>query len=223
MNALRPLTLLLCSAGLCAFVGLSALTQVGCTTTPAPRAERHELLPAGTVAVFSRRSTGSYGEASGPVTWAFQPGTWEGRAVVMARSDKAGAAVMDAATFGVVATLDGAGRVVYAFDPPWGHPWPLEPGRQWTTRHQLKLMRSGQVLPVETTWTVEAREQVSVPAGTFMTWRVRSVDSLGETQVVWSAPEQGLHIVRRILDRTASAPQGAGHLEGELVSVQRPQ
>lgn len=44
----------------------------------------------------------------------------------------------------------------------------------------------------------------------------------GETTMQWAAPGLGLVIVKRILDRPASHPLGSGHLEGELVSVQRP-
>lgn len=196
-----------------------ALFATACSTTP-PGA--YVPLPEGTVSTYHRVSNGSYGNGEGLVTWDHRAGTWQGRPVVMAVSPQAGTNVMDAGTHQVVAVLNTAGQPTMSFDPPNGPRYPLEVGQAWTAKTQMTLHARNQTLPYEVSYRVEAYESVTVPAGTFMAFRLRYSDNFGETFTVWSAPAQGIATVKRILDRPATHPQGAGHLEGVLTSLKRP-
>ncbi len=178
--------------------------------------------PMGTVLSYHRVSNGSYGSASGRIDWMRGTATWQGAPVVTAESPQAGKQYYDAATHGIVAVLNPAGQATVTYDPPLGHVYPLEVGKRWTSQHVLTLYPSGRKLNYEIRYHVEAMEQVQVPAGAFSTWRVVSTDSLGETQRVWTAPEVGVGTVKRVLDRAPTHPQGAGHLEGELIAQTRP-
>jgi hypothetical protein len=199
--------------------GLTALLAAGCATPP-PGA--YVPLPEGTVSVYHRTSTGSYGHADGPVSWSHQRGTWQGRPVLMAVSPQAGTNVTDPDTHQLVAVLNGAGQPVNSFSPPMGPRYPLEVGQAWTATSQLTLHSRNTTVPYEVKYRVEAYEPVTVPAGTFMAYRLRYTDNFGESFTVWTAPAQGIATVKRVLDRPATHPQGAGHLEGVLTSVKRP-
>ncbi len=77
-------------------------------------------------------------------------------------------------------------------------------------------------MPLQINYRVAAREVVTVPAGTFTTWKVLGTDSLSEVQRQGTAAEPGLPTIKRISDRPATHPQGAGHLEGGLTAVRKP-
>jgi hypothetical protein len=66
--------------------------------------------------------------------------------------------------------------------------------------------------------TVEAFEEVTVPAGTFKAFRVRASNNMGEQSVNWLSPELGLFVKGRT-ERTAEHPAGAGVREMELKTV----
>lgn len=198
---------------------LPLLLAAGCATAP-PGAFVPQ--PDGTVTVFHRVSSGSYGTVEGLVTWAHQAGTWQGRPVVMAVSQQAGTNVLDAERHQMIASLNAAGQPMMSFDPPVGVRYPLEVGQAWTARHQMTVHARNTTVPYEVSYRVEAYESVTVRAGTFMAFRVRYSDNFGESFTLWTAPAQGLSTVKRILHRPATHPQGAGHLEGELVSVRQP-
>lgn len=195
------------------------LLSAGCASTPTGA---YVPLPEGTVSTFHRVSSGSYGNADGLVAWDHRAGTWQGKPVLMAVSPQAGTNVMDAGTHQLLAVLNTAGQPVTTFDPPTGPRYPLEVGQAWTARSQMTLHTRNTTLPYEVSYRVEAYESVTVPAGTFMAFRLHYTDNFGETFTVWTAPAQGIATVKRILHRPATHPQGAGHLEGVLTSVKRP-
>jgi hypothetical protein len=204
---------------LAAAASITTLFAAGCATTP-PGA--YVPLPEGTVSVYQRTSTGSYGTADGLVSWNHTSGTWQGRPALLAVSPQAGTNVMDPATHQLVAVLNTAGQPVNSFNPPTGPRYPLEVGQAYTVKSQMTLHARNTTVPYEVNYRVEAYESVTVPAGTFMAYRLRYSDNFGETFTVWSAPAQGIATVKRVLDRPATHPQGAGHLEGVLTSVKRP-
>jgi hypothetical protein len=59
-----------------------------------------------------------------------------------------------------------------------------------------------------------------VPAGTFKSFKVSTVTSLGEESLVWFSPELGI-FVKQSLKRTGMHRQGAGTREIELLSYKR--
>ena len=64
---------------------------------------------------------------------------------------------------------------------------------------------------------VEAYEDVTVPAGTFKAFKVRTTDTMGNDNVVWFSPELGI-FVKQNNRRTAQHAQGPGTRDIELVS-----
>jgi hypothetical protein len=82
-------------------------------------------------------------------------------------------------------------------------------------------MANGKTTPHDNACRVEAREDVTVPAGTFATYRIACTSRRGLDVVQWYAPEPGL-IVRQVQKRTAANPfGGAGSREEQLVSIDR--
>jgi hypothetical protein len=192
----------------------------GCATAPAPG--QYVAAPAGTVTTYHRVSSGSYGNVDNTVTWTHTLGDWQGRPAVLAVSPQAGTTVYDPQSHGTIANLSPAGQPVTSFDPPMGMRFPLEVGKSWTDQHKLTVHARGATMPYEIRYRVEAYESITVPAGTYMAFRVQMSDSFGEQYTYWTAPSRGLGTIRRVLDRPPTHPQGAGHLEGVLTSEKRP-
>jgi hypothetical protein len=203
-------------------IGSGALLAAGCATPPSRPPGVYVPAPIGTVATYHRKSSGSYGTVDGTVQWTHGLKEWQGRAVIASVSPQAGTNLVDPTTGALIATLDTAGRPTFSYDPPLGYEWPLEVGKTWTSRHMVTNHANQRTTPIEVTNKVEAHEDVTVPAGTFKSYRLRITTSLGEVTQQWTMPSQGLGTVKRILDRPATHPMGAGHLEGELTALTRP-
>ena len=60
---------------------------------------------------------------------------------------------------------------------------------------------------------------VTVPAGTFDAWRVTMTDSFGFRQTTWSVPSRMGMYAKRVSERPAGHPQGAGVQTLELSRV----
>lgn len=191
----------------------------GCAVAQ-PVAERLEPVPVGTVTTFNRVSSGSYGSGTGQVVWTYGEAVWQGQRVLDARNSAGGGTYHDPASFGILAMLNAAGQPVMTLSPPLVLDFPLTVGKTWTSRHTITLQPSGQQVPYEAKWSVQAHEQVTVPAGTFMAFKVVRVGSDQETETRWISLEPGLPLVKRILERLPEHRQGAGRQEGELVSYQ---
>lgn len=198
----------------------AALFQ-GCATSP-PVAERFVSVQYGTVSEYHRKSSGSYGNFDDRVTWDHKPGSWQGQAAMLAVSPQAGAQLYDSKTHGLVAMLGRDGKPVVSYDPPIAYRWPMKVGDSWSSQHKVTFHASGKTTPLTLNHKVEAYDKVTVPAGSFNAYLVVSTDSNGEVQRVWIAPADSISVVKRTLDRPATHPQGAGHLEGELLSRKLP-
>jgi hypothetical protein len=198
-----------------------AALATGCATS-SPRAERFVDPPVGTVTVYHRQSSGSFGTVDGPVTWRVARAEWQGQPVNASASPQAGTQFYDPATHGMVAVLNPAGQPMTAYAPPIGPRWPMQVGDQWRTTHEVTLYPSMRKTTVDVNWKVEAHETITVPAGAFKAFRITTTSSVGETETVWTAPELGLGVIKRQTVRSASHPQGAGELRGELLSRTLP-
>lgn len=213
MKAIRSLAMALNASAAVLFVG-------GCATsadTP-PVTARMSKPVAGTVLTYHRKSSGSFGAYDGPVAWTATTADWQGRQVLASRAPGFGASLHDPASLAMLAVLDGKGSPVASYDPPINYQWPLQVGKVWTSQHTMTVHASGRTMPLSFDWKVEAWEDVTVPAGTFKAYRLRWSNNLGETDTRWISPAAGLDIIKRRVERTAAHPQGAGVLEGELVS-----
>lgn len=185
-----------------------------------PVAESPAATPAGTVMSFHRKSSGSLGTFDGPVVWTISHGTWEGRPAVVQMA-RLGGSARDPKTHANMANLDAAGKATMVFDPPVGYQWPLQVGKTWTSKHTVTMLATGQTMPLEVNWKVEAWEDVTVPAGTFKAYKVVFTNNSGEVETHWIAPAGAL-LAKRLVTRPATHPQGAGELEAVLLSQVPP-
>lgn len=206
----------LCSA-LLVIAGPALLAVTGCATPP-PVAEAMVISPMGTVTTYHRKSSGSLGTYDGKVVWTHAPATWQGKPVISFGAPQAGVALHDPVSFALVATISPDGKPFMAFDPPIDYAWPLTVGKTWSTQYTVTLHASGAKVPLKRDFKVEGIEDITVPAGTFKTWRLSWKDSTGETETRWISPAQGIGTVKRHVERPASHAQGAGVLDAVLLS-----
>ena len=103
------------------------------------------------------------------------------------------------------------------WDPPLGWNWPLEVGKTWTKKTSITIHAAKRTIPYEYTQKVEAYEDVTVPAGTFKTFKVSTTTTLGDENVNWFSPELGI-FVKSSLKRTAKHSAGPGTRDIDLVS-----
>lgn len=193
----------------------------GCATAP-PVAERLVDLQPGTVLVYQRKSSGSYGNFDDQVSWDHRETSWQGQPAMVATSAQAGTLVYERKSKGLAAMLGRNNQPVASYDPPLAYRWPMKVGDSWSSQHQVTIHASGKVRPLTVNYKVEAYDRITVPAGSFNAYLVVATDSNGEVQRVWIAPADSLSVVKRTLDRPATHPQGAGHLEGELIARKLP-
>ena len=185
-------------------------------------AGRYDAAPLGTVTTYHRKSSGSYGNFDGTVTWTTGREEWSGRMLTSSRSPTHGAQLLDPHSGGLVAQLLPSGKPGYSFDPPVTHQWPLAAGKSWRSVHGMTTFAPPGALSVTFEVKVESHEDVTVPAGIFKAFKVVSASSFGEVERTWNVPALGGLVVKRIADRPASHPLGAGHAEGVLLTRTLP-
>lgn len=210
---MRPLF----SASLIALAGAALLSTAGCATAQ-PVAEKMIVPPMGTVTTYHRKSSGSLGAFDGQVVWTYAPATWQGQPAISFGSPQAGVSLHDPASFAQLGGLTPAGQPSHAYEPPLDYLWPLAVGKTWTTRVTMTRLPSGEKTPLTIDYRVEAWEDVTVPAGTFKAFRMSSRTNLGETEIRWLNPAEGLATIKRHQERPATHPMGAGVLDAELLS-----
>jgi len=203
---------------LAAAVLAASVLAAGCGMM-APRAEKYPQPLAGTTWTTMYRDTGSYGSGSSQLTGRHLPNRmWQGREV-HAFEFAGMTTLMTQGNANYIVQLRGD-TPVFTWDPPAGWEWPLEVGKTWTKKTRLTLHTAKRASDFEYTNMVEAYEEVTVPAGTFKTFRVRAVTSLGDENVMWFSQDAGIFI-KQSLRRNARHPAGAGTREAELVSYTR--
>jgi hypothetical protein len=190
----------------------------GCASPP--RAERSGPVPVGSVWVNQARSSGSYGTGTTEI---------ESRAVTLVRDGRnllgvqtpEGTLMLQPSSGDWLGMIGKDNKLVVSWDPPLAYDWPLEVGKSWTKQYTVKFHAQDRTVPFEARQTVEAHEEVTVPAGTFKTFRVRYTDTLGNVNVDWYSPELRI-FVKRSMERTAKHSQGPGRRETELKSTSMP-
>lgn len=124
--------------------------------------------------------------------------------------DAAGHQLRRTADLGYLGQWDDSGDPVHLFAPEdTRFHWPLWVGKSWRCEY-VDLQPDQPVRTVLVRYTVEDRDRVIVPAGTFETLRIARVETLkvdGETyldrtSVNWYAPAVGLE-VRQLIGGTA--------------------
>jgi len=190
-----------------------AVVSGGCAT--APKAERYVAPPLGSTFTISQSNTGSYGSGTTQITMKNTERMWEGKRVT-AFVAPIWVQLIDAdGCWPVILGPDD--KPILSFDPAIGYNWPLEIGKTWTQSYRVTVHPTKKTMPFDSTWKVEAYEDVTVPAGTFKAFKVSFSGTLGEEFLMWYIPELGFH-GKRIERRTAKWPSGPGIRESELVS-----
>jgi len=193
-----------------------ALVSGGCGLME-PKAERYVAPPVGTTWVTAIHSTGSYGSGSRQVPGKRGERMWQGSQVV----------TFDGALGTILARPDGSWLGIYkgdqpimTWDPPLTWEYPLEVGKTWTRQQQVTIHAAKRTIPYVVTQKVEAIEEVTVPAGTFKTFKISTVNTLGDDNLIWFSPELGI-FVKQSNKRTAKHGQGPGTQSTELMSYTR--
>lgn len=109
------------------------------------------------------------------------------------------------------------GQPTTTFDPPIGYVYPLSVGQTWSTRHKMTSARGATDFTHQC--KVEARESVTVRAGTFETLKI-VCDSPTSLDVSWTIIDLGMH-AKQEFQRFDGHPQGAGTQRTELLAVNR--
>lgn len=179
-----------------------------------PKAERYVPPPVGTTWERMTTDTGSYGSGSSKSVGSRGERTWQGEKV-MTYEVAAGTVFTkpDGAWIGI---FKGETPVI-TWDPPLNWQYPLEVGKTWTREQRMTLHAAKRTVPYRVTQKVEAIEKVTVPAGTFKTFKVSTVTSLGDENLTWFSPEMGI-FVKVHNTRTAKHPQGPGTRVIEVLS-----
>ena len=205
----RAMTAYVVIAGLAAAVASSSLAR-----TPA-EAGAYVAPPLGSTWTEVRHDTGSYGAGSIVTTYRSMErkgGEENGRALVTLRGTTLVNSKGEA-----LALVSQRGKTIVNWDPPIGLSFPLVVGKRWSRPYKVTMLGGRKTFAMDTTWKVEAFEDVTVPAGTFRTFKVSYSDSVGNENTYWFAPELGIY-VKQELRRTSKFQDGAGTREIELIS-----
>ena len=209
MNIGFSLKLQVASAGLAL-----AMVSGGCAMM-APKAERFVVAPLGSTYLRAQRDSGSFGSKNEQVQFRRGERMWQGQQVITYETPQ-WAILAQPATGNWIGIVSGD-KPVMTWDPPVGWDWPLEVGKTWTHNHRVTLHARQQTIPFQTTQKVEAYEDVTVPAGTFKTFKISTSDTLGNENLNWFSPELGI-FVKSINTRTAKHAAGPGRQETEILS-----
>jgi hypothetical protein len=191
----------------------TACLCAGCAL-PMASGDHYVAPPLGSSWVQSRSDSGSFGTASGKAVTTRGEQDWQGERVISYESP--GFTQLLRADGKLVAFKNGD-QLLASFDPPVTMAYPLEVGKTTVTSHQVTVYPSRKVFPLQVTQKVEAAEEVTVPAGTFKTFRIRWTESNGNDNTYWQCPELGFS-VKTVLTRTAAHSAGIGRRESELLS-----
>lgn len=195
----------------------AALVSTGCGLME-PRAERYVAPPVGTTWVTSVRNTGSYGSGSRQSQGRRGERMWEGAPVITWEGGPAG--TIFARQNGNWIGIFQGDKPVITWEPLTGWQWPLEVGKSWTQSMRMTIHATNTTIPFERTQKVEAYEDVTVPAGTFKAYRISTVNTLGDQNVIWYSPEHGIFL-KQMNRRTEKHRQGPGTQDTEVVSYKR--
>lgn len=209
MKSMLSMKLYLVTAGLAV-----ALASGGCAMM-APKAERYVRSPIGSTFTYAFRNTGSYGSKTGQVTTKATERMWEGKLLAATESPQ-GVTLLNA-DGAWPAQLASDGKLVRSFNPPIGFEFPLVVGKTWTRSYQVTMHATNKTATFDTTWKVEAYEDVTVPAGTFKVFKIAYSDTMGQENIYWFDPKLGAW-PKSSYTRTAKFASGPGTNEVELVS-----
>lgn len=184
-----------------------------CASTP--RWEKYAGPPVGTTWTNQIRGSGSYSGAAevssrmGEIMWNGQPhiAFHNGPSTLVARPDGSW-----------VTMLDSGGQQVTSWEPPMAWGFPMAVGNRWKSSFRLINHAKNTSQAVEADFVVEAYEEVSVAAGNFKAYRVRMTNNVGDDNVWWFVPANGLFVKQKLV-RGNQSPAGPGIRESELKAL----
>jgi hypothetical protein len=153
---------------------------------------------------------------------------YKGRpAITLASPDGQDVIVLDKASGSNIARIQNGQETEFLdyHAPQYRLQWPIKVGAKWTESMAFYDRKSGKSWdPVEQTWKVLAYEEIVVPAGKFMAFKMQSSPGKNNAIVltVWYAPDIGLN-VKTIYERTPQNYLGYGKFIYELTEYQPPQ
>jgi hypothetical protein len=209
MKTMLGMKLYLVTAGLAV-----ALVAGGCAMM-APKAERYVRAPVGSTFTYAYHNSGSFGSRTGQLTTKATERMWEGKPIAASESPLGVTLLNPDGAW--PAQLAPDGTLVRSFNPPIGFDFPLTVGKTWTRSYQVTMHATNKTLSFDTTWKVEAYEDVTVPAGTFKTFKIVYSDTTGQETIYWFDPKLGTW-PKASFTRTAKFAAGPGTNEVELVS-----
>ncbi|MDH4095537.1 MAG: hypothetical protein OEV81_12240 [Betaproteobacteria bacterium] len=198
-----------------ATLGLAATMLASCALLE-PQAERYSPPPVGTTYERDIRQTGSYGKSFREVSKYLGERSVMGRTLFAHERSTGQTSMLDSGG-GWVGQFKGESPI-FTFEPSMTVGYPMKVGKTTTKEVRLTMHAQKRVLPFQSTWKVEAYEDVTVPAGTFKAFRVSYQDSLGATGMNWINPDTGI-FVKWSNRRSEKHPMGAGTQDAELLSV----
>ena len=164
--------------------------------------------------VSERRDIGSCGSATVQLPSKRGELMWEGKPhVTFETPESAIVARPEGGWIGVFRD----GKPLMMWNPPANFEWPLTVGATFSKNYSLTMYPAQQTVTYTSTSRVEAYEDVTVPAGTFKAFKVRTTDTIGNDNIVWFSPEFGI-FVKQNNRRTAQHAQGPGTRDIEMVS-----
>src|SRR5262249_31373576 len=109
------------------------------------------------------------------------------------------------------------GKPDRTYDPPEPlYDWPLFVGKSWSSETRIKYHDRNLTLEDKQVYTVDAFEEITVPAGTFKTFRIRLMSPY-QRYVYWYEPKLGL-VLKVDWERFAAHPFGVGTYQMEALS-----
>ena len=180
-----------------------------------PKAERPVWPPPGSTLTMRIKVSGSLGSGTreATATWLGEV-DWEGRRVMgIARGGTH--FYQDKERRPLAQVRDG--KPILTFHPyEANYDWPLFVGKSWTSEAQVTNHDRNQTFEEKLVYTVEAFEEITVPAGTFKTFRIQFVTP-EQREVRWYEPKLGMEI-KRDWERYATHRSGVGTLQIEAIS-----
>ena len=183
----------------------------------APKADHVVWPPPGSTLTMNFKLSGSLGSGTREVTiqWLGEV-DWDGKRVMGLQVGAPGSYYYYDAQRRLLAQVRD-GKPVVTFRPyETLYDWPLFVGKSWLTEFQEIYHDRNQTLEEKLVYTVEAFEEITIPAGTFKTLRVRFATPQ-QHYVVWYEPKLGMEI-KRDWERSAAHPFGVGTHQMEAIS-----
>ena len=185
--------------------------------TDAPKAERPVWPPPGSTITMSIKVSGSLGSGTREVTAQYLGEVdWGGKRVMGIQQGNPGNySYIDAQRRVLTTVRDGKPNLTFV---PYEaeYDWPLFVGKSWDSEHQVIFHDRNHMLEEKLVYTVEAFEEITVPAGTFKTFRIQLVTP-EKREVRWYEPKLGMEM-KRDWERLAAHPSGAGAQQMEAIS-----